>query len=124
MRLGQTDSVLGAAPLFHIAGMVAHLAVAMTAGLPLVHFYRFDPLEALRAIQRWRPTMTVAAITAFLSLRNVSDVKRSDLSSLSRCYSGGAPIAPSIVERFEEQFGVVGLRDDYRGETVKAFVAL
>jgi len=29
-----------------------------------------------------------------------------DLSSLTKCYSGGAAVAPSIVDQFEEKFGV------------------
>jgi len=106
MRLGDADSILGAAPLFHITGMVAHLAAAAATGIPVVLFYKFDPVQAFEAIDRWRPTMTVAAITAFIALKNHPDAKRHDLRCLERCYSGGAPIAPSTTAAFEEQFGV------------------
>jgi long-chain acyl-CoA synthetase len=106
LRLGDTDVVLGVAPLFHITGMVAHLAVAAVSGIPLVLFHRFDPVQAFRAIARWRPTMTVGAITAFVALLNHPDAGAYDLSSLTRCYSGGAPIPPAIVEDFERRFGV------------------
>jgi long-chain acyl-CoA synthetase len=110
MRLSDADCVLAAAPLFHITGMVAHLAVAAATAIPLVLFYRFEPGQALemiaRWIARWRPTMTVAAITAFLALKNHPESARYDLSCLQRCYSGGAPIAPSTTEAFEEQFGI------------------
>lgn len=106
MRLGDEDSVLGVAPLFHITGMVAHLAVAAVTGIPLVLFYRFDAAEAFKVIDRWRPTMTVGAITAFLALMNHPEAERLDLSCLTRCYSGGAPIAPSVAEAFERKCGV------------------
>ena len=106
MRLGDEDSVFGVAPLFHITGLVGHGAVAGLAGIPLVLFNRFDPQEALRLVEKWRPTFTVGAITAFIALMNAPGSEERDLSSLHKCYSGGAPIAPSITEQFEEKFGV------------------
>ena len=45
------------------------------------------------------------AITAFTALANDPAVADADLSSLTKAYSGGAPIAPSIVERFEREVG-------------------
>ena len=106
MSIGDEDSVFGVAPLFHITGLVGHAALAGLAGVPLVLFHRFDPSEALRLIEKWRPTFTVGAITAFIALMNAPDAAGRDLSSLTKCYSGGAPIAPSITEQFEEKFGV------------------
>jgi len=106
MRLGDDDSVFGVAPLFHITGLVGHGAVAGLSGIPLILFHRFDPREALRLIEKWKPTFTVGAITAFISMMNAPGSEERDLSSLQKCYSGGAPIAPSITEQFEEKFGV------------------
>jgi long-chain acyl-CoA synthetase len=106
MQIGDEDSVLGVAPLFHITGLVGHIALAGLAGVPLVLFHRPDPNELMRLIEKWRPTFTVGSITVFLSLMNVPEAGDRDLSSLRKCYSGGAPIAPSITERFEEKFGV------------------
>jgi long-chain acyl-CoA synthetase len=106
MNLGDDDRVLGVAPLFHITGMVAHIAVALLAGIPLILYYRFDPAQTIQMIDRWRPTMTVGAITAFLALMHHPDAGRHDLSCLTRCYSGGAPIPPSAIDAFEKQFGV------------------
>ena len=50
--------------------------------------------------------MTIASITAFMAMMNAPESEDSDLSSLEKCYSGGAPIAPSIAEQFEEKFGI------------------
>jgi long-chain acyl-CoA synthetase len=106
MRIGDEDSVLGTAPLFHITGLVGHTGLAALAGVPLVLFHRFDPAEALRLIERWRPTMTVGAIAAFISMMNATGSGNRDISSLQKCYSSGAPVAPSVTERFEKKFGV------------------
>ena len=105
MQLAQGDVVLGAAPLFHITGLIAHQGVALLAGLPLVLFYRFDSAEALRLIERWKCTFTVASITAFLAMMEHPDITTRDLSTLCKVYSGGAPIAPAVTERFQEMTG-------------------
>jgi long-chain acyl-CoA synthetase len=106
MQIGDDDSVLGIAPLFHITGLIGHITLAGLAGIPLVLFHRFDPGETLRLIEKWRPTMTIGSITAFIALMNAPGSEEHDLSSLQKCYSGGAPVAPSIVDQFEEKFGV------------------
>lgn len=106
MDFHEDDVVLGVAPLFHITGMIAHLMVAAASGTPVVLFYRFDAPEVLRLIEHWQATFTVGAITVFTALMDHPDVKKRDLSSFTKCYSGGAPIAPSTVEQFEEATGV------------------
>lgn len=106
MRLGPGDVVLGAAPLFHITGLVAGLATSALAGLPLVLFHRFEPGEALHMIERWKCTYTVASITAYLSMMAHPDVTKADLTSFRKVYSGGAPVSAAAVERFHELTGV------------------
>jgi long-chain acyl-CoA synthetase len=105
MQLGDGDVVLGAAPLFHITGLIGHTGVSYLAGLPLVLFHRFEPGDALRLAERWRCTFTVAAITAFMAMMEHPDMGRRDLSALRTVYSGGAPVSPATVERFEELTG-------------------
>jgi long-chain acyl-CoA synthetase len=106
IQIGDEDSVIGIAPLFHITGLIGHVTIAGLAGIPLILFHRFDPDEALRLIDKWRPTMTIGSITAFIALMNAPGSDEHDLSSLTKCYSGGAAVAPSIVDQFEEKFGV------------------
>jgi long-chain acyl-CoA synthetase len=105
MSLTPDDTVLGVAPLFHITGLIAHLTVAFLVPMPIVLGYRFDPGTVLDLIERYRPTFTVGAITVFIALMNDSSFDGRDLSSLTKVYSGGAPIAPSVVERFEKEAG-------------------
>jgi long-chain acyl-CoA synthetase len=105
MSLTPQDVVLGGAPLFHITGLIAHIAVAMLVPMPIVLGYRFEPATIIRLAEQYRCTFTVMAITAFTALANDPSVKEADLSSLTKAYSGGAPIAPSIVERFEREVG-------------------
>jgi long-chain acyl-CoA synthetase len=105
MSLTPADTVLAGAPLFHITGLIGHVAVAMLTPMPMVLGYRFEPATMLRLASRHRCTFTVMAITAFTALMNDPSLPEADLSSLTKVYSGGAPIAPSIVERFEQEAG-------------------
>jgi long-chain acyl-CoA synthetase len=97
------DVVLAIAPLFHITGLVGHMAVAELVGMPLILAHRFDAAETLRLAERHGATFTVAAITAYIALLRE---ERGALPALRAAYSGGAPIAPAVVEAFERRFGV------------------
>ncbi len=106
MQVDDADVVLGAAPLFHVTGEVAHLAIAALAGIPLVLYYRFDPGETLRLIERWKATFTVASITAYIAMMNHPDIKKKDLSSFVKAYSGGAPVSEAVVAHFQSLTGL------------------
>jgi long-chain acyl-CoA synthetase len=73
--------------------------------MPIVLGYRFDPAAVLDLIEQHRPTFTVGAITVFIALMNDPTREGRDLSSLTKVYSGGAPIAPTVVERFQSDIG-------------------
>ena len=105
MRLTPEDSVLGVAPLFHITGLVGHVALALLVPCPLVLAHRFHPEVVMDAIREHRPTFTVGSITVFISLSGVEGVTAEDFSSLRTIYSGGAPIAPAITDQFEVRTG-------------------
>jgi len=99
------DVVLGVAPLFHITGSIGHVALSLLTGATLVLTYRFDPAVALETIRAERVTFTVGSITVFIALMNAPGADRSALATLTRIYSGGAPIPPSTVTAFEDLFG-------------------
>jgi len=105
MQMGPGDSILGLAPLFHITGLISSLALMAWSGVPLVLFHRFDPAHALRLARAWNATMSVAAITAYLALLHYADDPAPGRPFLTKCYSGGAPVAPAIPEQFERRFG-------------------
>jgi long-chain acyl-CoA synthetase len=103
--LDDADVVLGVAPLFHITGLVAHIGIASLIGAPLVLMHRFHPGACADLTAGRRATFTVGSITVFIALMNAEGVTREQLGSLSKIYSGGAPIPPSTVKAFQTQFG-------------------
>jgi long-chain acyl-CoA synthetase len=102
--VGEDDVILGLAPLFHITGLIGHLALALLVPAPLVLANRFDPEVYREAVRRHRCTFTVGAITAFIALMG-GDGDDDDLAPLTKLYSGGAPIAPATVEEYRRRFG-------------------
>ena len=99
-RVGSTGSIFGLAPLFHITGLIGHVAVSMLAPAPLVLAYRFEPHVVLDALVEHRPTFTVGAITAFRALLNAPGFDRDQFSSFTSLYSGGAAISPTAEKGF------------------------
>lgn len=105
MELGRGDCLFAVAPVFHITGLVCNLVLPLHLPAPVVLTYRFEPGEALRLIEARRATFTVAAITAFASMMNHARFAEFDLGSLEKIFSGGAPIAPASVERWQAATG-------------------
>jgi long-chain acyl-CoA synthetase len=104
-QLGPSDVLLGVAPLFHVTGMVAHIGAALCSGIPLVLFYRFDTSTAWEMVEKWKVSLIMGSITVFIALMNDPGLQSRDISSLKKAFSGGAPVSPAIVERFESLTG-------------------
>jgi putative FmdB family regulatory protein len=85
--------------------LIAGVTTSLLLGAPLVLAYRFEPSAMLETIRDERATFTVGSITVFIALMNAPDARREALASLTRIWSGGAPIPPSTVKAFHAQFG-------------------
>ena len=97
--------ILGVAPLFHITGLIGHIAIALLVGAPLVLMYRLDPAVAIETIRDEQVTFSVGSITVFIALMNSPAADRDALRTFTKILSGGAPIPPSTVKAFKETFG-------------------
>lgn len=105
MHLTPQDVILGVAPLFHITGLIACITTAMLLPCPLVLYYRFDPATTAELIEKHGVTFVVASITVFIALMNSEDARKRDFSTLTKVYSGGAPVSPAQVEAYKQLFG-------------------
>jgi long-chain acyl-CoA synthetase len=107
VHIGRHDVILGIAPLFHVTGLIAHLALGLLVPAPIILSHRFDAAETWRLVERHRATFAIAAITAFNALGTEPARQGRDVSSLTKVYSGGAPIAPAFADHFEQATGMV-----------------
>jgi long-chain acyl-CoA synthetase len=103
--IGPRDVILGVAPLFHITGSIGHVALSLLTGATLVLTHRFDPAVAIETIRDEKVTFTVGSITVFIALMNAPNADSAALATLTKIYSGGAPIPPSTVTAFADTFG-------------------
>ena len=104
-RFAPGGVVLGIAPLFHITGLIGHVAVSLLAPSTLVLAYRFEPQVVLDALLEHRPTATIGAITALTALLQAPGATRDHFASLTSVYSGGAAVSPTAEQAFLETTG-------------------
>lgn len=105
MDLSSKDVILGVAPLFHITGLIAQITTSFLLPCPLILYYRFDPATTAELIERHGATFVVASITVYIALMNSDEAKRHSFATLTKVYSGGAPVAPATVAAYQQQFG-------------------
>ena len=99
------EKILGVLPLFHTFGMTAVMNLGIRLGAELILLPHFKPAEVLQAIHRERPTIFIRVPTMFSALNAVRDIAKYDISSLSFCISGGAPLPAETQRRFEDMTG-------------------
>jgi long-chain acyl-CoA synthetase len=102
---GRDGAIFGVAPLFHITGLIGHVAVSLLTPAPLVLAYRFEPQVVLDAFVEHRPAFTIGAITAFSALLDAPGFTKDHFASFTSIYSGGAAISPTAERRFLEATG-------------------
>jgi acyl-CoA synthetase (AMP-forming)/AMP-acid ligase II len=100
------DVPLGVLPWFHISGLECQLNMMAYTGATLVVLGRFDLETMLRAIQRYRCTLTTLIATVNVAVANSPLTRQYDLSSLRASFSGGAPVPAEVAQRWEAVTGV------------------
>ncbi|EXU68487.1 acyl-CoA synthetase [Streptomyces sp. PRh5] len=99
------STIFALAPLFHITGMVCELCACVSGAGTLALAYRFETGVVLDAFAEHRPAYTVGPSTAFMALMAHPRATRDHFSSFRIISSGGAPLPPALVERFQSGFG-------------------
>lgn len=112
-KLGEGDVILGVAPLFHITGLVAHLTLGMCAGIPVILAYRFDAETMLDLIDRYRATFCIGAIPVYMAMMASDRLAERDLSCFTKLSSGGAPIAPVLIEEWASKVNGAYIHNNY-----------
>ena len=105
MALAPGDAVLAVAPMFHITGAVIDAATPLLHDSTLVLVNRTQPEVVVDAFKEHGVTCTTGSITVFNAIERVEEATAAHFASTKALYSGGAPIPPSTVEKFEQRFG-------------------
>lgn len=98
---GGRQIVLGALPFFHVFGLTVALNFTLSMGWSIVLIPAPRPGLLLKAIRKHRPTFAPLVPTMFIGMMNHRDLDRTDLTCLSVCLSGSAPLPVEVIHDFE-----------------------
>jgi len=105
--IGQEDRILGVIPFFHIFANMTVLHRTVLRGGEIIMLPRFDADQVLHAMARTHPTSLPGVPTMFRALLEHPDFRKTDMSSLRVCASGGAALPAELKDAFEEASGSI-----------------
>jgi long-chain acyl-CoA synthetase len=97
--------VLAIIPFFHSYGQTVAMNLSVLAGATIVLQPRFDPVDTLKAIQKYRPTHFPGVPALYMALLNHPDAGKYKLDSIEVCQSGAAPLPVEVQKQFEKTTG-------------------
>jgi long-chain acyl-CoA synthetase len=100
------EVMLGCLPFFHVFGMTVSMnfPVHAAGAMVLMPNPRDIPLM-MQSIAKHRVTLFPAVPAMFNAIINAPGLEKIDLTSVASCFSGGAPLPPDVLERFEALTG-------------------
>ncbi|MEU1183930.1 AMP-binding protein [Streptomyces sp. NPDC005820] len=104
--MDDTDHSLLILPLFHINGIMVSLLMPLLGGARVTVTGRFQVDTFFDYVERVGPTFFSAVPTMFMMLAELPEDVRPDCSSIRFSISGGAPLPPALIERFERRYDI------------------
>lgn len=99
------ETILGILPFFHVYGMTTVLILSIMQQGKMVLLPKFEAEQALKIIDKQKPTLFPGAPTMYIGLLNHPDLAKYDMSSIKACLSGSAPLPLEVQEKFEALTG-------------------
>lgn len=99
------ESILGALPFFHVYGMTVAMNLAVCLCSTLILIPRFEINNVLKTINKYRPTLFPGAPTMYVAVISHPEVGKYDISSITACISGSAPLPVEVQQKFEKMTG-------------------
>ncbi len=99
------DILLACLPFFHIYGLTTCALAGAAMGATLVLHHRFQAVQVLKLIERWRPTLAPVVPAMLVAFNKVLRRRRYDLSSIRSVISGGAALSPDVAAEFGQHTG-------------------
>lgn len=99
------DKMLGVLPFFHVFAMTAVMNFSVANALEIIALPRFDLKQALKVIDKKKPTLFPAVPAIYNGINNSKLTAKHDLTSIRYCLSGGAPLPVEVKKKFESLTG-------------------
>jgi long-chain acyl-CoA synthetase len=106
MGFDETSVLVTPAPLYHSAPLGYSMGVHRLGGTVVID-RRFDPVQCLETVQKYRATHGLFVPTMFVRMLRVPDRERYDMSSLRGVVHGAAPCPVSVKQSMIDWWGPV-----------------
>ena len=107
LALGEADTILCPAPLFHAYGLINGLMACLYTGARLVLTQRFLPGEIVSLTTRHQPTILIGVPFMYGLLGRMFLPRPVRLSSYRYCLSAGAKTPLDMIEGYAGRFGAM-----------------
>src|SRR3546814_19495503 len=88
-------------PMFHIYGLSAVLLRMLVIGAEFILHPRFELKAVIEDLHKTKISIFPGVPTMYAAIVNLPNLKDYDLSSLTFCASGGAPLPADVQDKFE-----------------------
>jgi long-chain acyl-CoA synthetase len=105
LGLGETDVLLAATQMMHIAALSCVLLPGISNGGTVVLLPSFDAAQTLDLIERWRSSYIVFLPAMLRFVVEEQGRNPRDVSSVRFCFAGGDGVPITLQERFRALFG-------------------
>ena len=97
-------------PLFHVFGQIIMMVNGLLCGASLIVLTRFDPIEVLQNMEKYKATVFGGVPTMYWALLNSLEESNVDINIISEnlriCAAGGSSLPLEVLNNFEEKFKV------------------
>jgi len=101
------ETYLNVIPFYHIFGMTATLNTAVASASSMILIPRFNIVEVLKSIEKYKATVFSGVTTLYSALLNHPDILNYNLSSLKFCICGASALPPEIQKQFMDLTGSI-----------------
>jgi 3-(methylthio)propionyl---CoA ligase len=106
ISLSPTDTVLPAVPMFHINGWCIPYAAPIGGAKLVLPGQRLDAPGLYELLECERATVTAGVPTIWIALMRHVEQGGLPLSTLKRILVGGSAMPPSLIAKFDQEFGI------------------
>ena len=89
-------------PFSHSYGLTTALNFPVAIGATLILKPKFETIDLLKTIQRYRPTVFPGVPSMYMAIKDYPGVRKYGISSINACISGSAPLPIEVQEAFEK----------------------
>jgi acyl-CoA synthetase (AMP-forming)/AMP-acid ligase II len=105
LQITEDETLMAFLPFFHIYGMTVIMNAGLYSGVTLVSMQRFELEPCLQAVQQHRVTRFLLVPPIVLQLAKNPIVDNYDLSSITRAFSGAAPLDADTAAAVSRRIG-------------------